>query len=117
MHCQRYPHIVLGFTAVFALAVATACSPGSQAEAPPYMELDREALAFGPTEDIKPLLVMNTGGSSLTFTAQVSASSGGVAWLQATPEGGAVDAGSATTVLVLNNSNKFAVVAFGALCT
>ena len=88
--------IVLGF-----LFLVGACSPaGAGDAAPPLLELDRNALAFGPAEDVKPLLVKNVGGSSLSFTVQASASSDGVAWLQATPENGAVDAGSTTTVLV-----------------
>ena len=84
-----------------ALLLNVACSPaGSEDTAPPHMELDQTALTFGPAEDVKPLLVKNTGGSGFSFTAQVSASSNGVEWLQTTPDNGAVDGSSTTTVLV-----------------
>ena len=79
-HNCRYAVVLVWF-----LCVAACSPPGSGDEAPPVLEVDRTALTFGPAEDIKPLLVKNSGGSSLSFTAQVSASSGGVEWLQASP--------------------------------
>ena len=88
-------------TLLLSFFYVTGCSPaGSGDAAPPHLELDRTALTFGPAEDVKPLIVKNTGGSSFGFAAQVSASSGGVEWLQATPESGAVSGDSTATVLV-----------------
>ena len=79
-----------------------ACGPvgGSDALAPAHLEVAPSVLKFGPDEDTESLLVKNTGGGSLTFAVQVSASSDDITWLKAEPADGIVEAGGAASVLV-----------------
>ena len=78
------------------------CGPvgDDSSSAPAFLEVGSDVLSFAADEDVRTLLVKNTGGRGLTYSITVTAESGGVVWLHADPDSGVVEGGSAASVLV-----------------
>jgi hypothetical protein len=87
---------------VVVVLLAVSCGPlgGDDIKAPANLELEPSVLSFSPNEDTESLLVKNTGGQSLSFEIQVSATTGTIEWLKVEPNSGVVSGGGATSLLV-----------------